>query len=354
MTSSQAPSVREASLRRTGKLALNATPGRPRAHLAVSPGALTYLGGRATIKWSAAHATRCTLSSTPRFWAGKNPVRVKCNGRITPNVAAADFPLHWTFTLKARNAKGQVAKVRRTLVVHKPPFQVSPNWSGYVMPSATPVTAVAGQFTIPRLNCKHTTNGGVSTWVGIGGAGGSSGDLLQTGIRSDCVNGAQYDNAAWWEEYPQLPEIDFHTMSVSPGDSMKASVSQNPDGSWTTRLDDLTTGISGVMTTGKAYGTVLDSSPTVWLHQEGTAAGVTYAGGYTAEWIVEAFALSNGFLIRLADFGNVAFTSLTTSMPSWGLTGEEQVGIGDDGGFLYAAPSGPDASNYGFSVTYVG
>ena len=333
---------------------MHATPGRPRARLAVTPGALTYLGGRATIKWSAAHATRCTLSSSPRFWAGKNPARVKCNGRLTPNVAAADFPLKWTFTLRARNAKGQVAKVRRTLVVHKPPFQVSPNWSGYVVPSSTPVTAVSGQFTIPRLNCKHTTNGGVSIWVGIGGAGGSSGELLQTGIRSDCVGGAQYDHVGWWEEYPQLPEIDFHTMSVAPGDSIKASVSQNPDGSWTTRLDDLTTGISGVMTTGQAYGTVLDSSPTVWLHQEGSAAGVTYAGGYTAEWIVEAFALSSGFLIRLADFGSVAFTGLTTSIPSWALTGDEQVGIGDDGGFLYAAPSGPDASQYGFSVTYVG
>src|SRR5262249_42066643 len=187
-------------------------------------------------------------------------------------------------------------------------FVVSPNWSGYVVPSSTPVTAVSGQFTIPRLNCKHTTNGGVSIWVGIGGAGGSSDELLQTGIRSGCVGGAQYDHVGWWEEYPQLPEIDFHTMSVAPGDSIKASVSQNPDGSWTTRLDDLTTGISGVMTTGQAYGTVLDSSPTVWLHQEGSTAGVTYAGGDTEGWMVDAVALSSGVLDRRADVGQVGVT----------------------------------------------
>ena len=335
-------------------MALRATRGRPRAHLAVSPAALTYLGGRATIKWSATHAKRCTLSSSPRFWTGKNPVRVKCNGRITPDIAAADFPLRWTFTLKATNAKGQVAKVRRTLVVHPPPFRVSTNWSGYVVPSATPVTAVSGEFKVPTLNCRHTRNAGTSVWVGIGGAGASAGDLLQTGIRSDCSGGVQYDLVAWWEEFPQYPEIDFRTMSVAPGDSMKASVSQNADGSWTTRLDDLTTGISGVMTTGAGFGTVADSNPSVWLHEEGTTAGVTYTGGTTAEWIVEAFATTAGALIPLADFGTVAFTGLTTNVPSWTLTADEQVGIGDELGYLYAAPSGPDASNFGFSVTYVG
>src|SRR5262249_20438588 len=116
LTPSGSRNLLQGALAHTGRRAIHATPGRPRARLAVTPGALTYLGGRATIKWSAAHATRCTLSSSPRFWAGKNPARVKCNGRITPNVAAADSPLKWTFTLKARNAKGQVAKVRRILV----------------------------------------------------------------------------------------------------------------------------------------------------------------------------------------------------------------------------------------------
>jgi hypothetical protein len=210
---------------------------------------------------------------------------------------------------------------------------------------------VSGRFTVPTLNCKHTPNAGQSEWVGIGGAQGSSGDLLQTGVRSDCIGGAQADHVGWWEEFPENAEIDFKSMSVSPGDAIQASVTQNADSSWTTRLDDLTTGVSGLLTTGISYGTAPDSNLTA-LNVEGSAAGVTYAGGKTAEWIVEDFGRSDGSLVPLADFGTIAFSALTTSLPSWGLTDEEQVGIGDDFGNLYAAPSEPDSSHFGFSVTY--
>jgi hypothetical protein len=214
------------------------------------------------------------------------------------------------------------------------------------------VTEVSGTFTVPTLNCTPTPNAGESTWVGIGGAGGTSGDLLQTGVRSDCIGGVQYDEVGWWEEFPELPEIDFKSMTASAGDAIQASVFQNSDGSWTTRLDDLTTGISGVMATGAGYGTILDSNPTVWRDEEGSTVSVAYSGGYTAEWIVERFELSDGSLAPLANFGTVAFTSLTTNVPSAELTGSEQVGIGDTNGYLYAAPSAPNSS--GFSVTYTG
>jgi hypothetical protein len=92
----------------------------------------------------------------------------------------------------------------------------------------------------------------------------------------------------------------------------------------------------------------------VWLDKEGGAAHVSYSGGYTAEWILEDFYQGNGELATLADFGSVAFTALTTSLPSWGLSGDEQVGIGDQDGRLWAAPSGPDSSGRGFSVSYTG
>ena len=324
-------------------------PARPRAHLSVGPATLTYRGGRATVRWSAPHARHCTLTASQRFWRGRNPLH-KCNGRISAVVPAADFPTRWKFTLQARNAAGQAAVVRRTLVVRAPPFDVSPNWSGYVVPSTSRVTAASGRFTVPTLDCRHTERSSMSAWVGTGGAGASSGDLLQTGIRSDCVFGVEDQWYAWWDEFPEYPEVDFTGMSISAGDVMQANVVQNADGTWTTRLDDLTTGVSGVLTTGGAYGTVRDSSPTTWLDEEGSAAGVAYSGGYTAEWIVESFSLYVG----LADFGRVTFTGLTTSLPSWGLTGDEQLGLGDAFGFLYAAPSAPDSSKYGFSVSYTG
>jgi hypothetical protein len=245
------------------------------------------------------------------------------------------------------------AVVRRTLVLRPPPFSVSRNWSGYVVPSASPVTEVSGRFTVPRLNCSNTPDAGESTWTGIGGTGGSSGDLLQTGVVSLCSGGSQVENAAWWELVPPLPEQDFTSMSVSPGDSIQATVEQNPDGSWTTRLDDLTTRVSGVMTTGIGYGTVLDSAPTVWVNEESTTVPASYGGGHTAEWIVEDFELSNGSLVPLADFGTVSFSGLTTSQPSWALGNEDALGI-NVGPLLYSAPSTPDSSGRGFSVTYTG
>ena len=350
-----------------GSLAFSTSPGgireagltaavsaaRPQAHLSITPGKLGYHGGRVKFAISATGATRCTLSSTPRFFAGPNPQRVRCRGKQTITMPAVAVGLHWTFKFTARNAHGQVSVAKRKLVLLKPPFPVSRNWSGYIVPSSSLVTSVSGTFTVPRLNCKHTKDAGESIWIGTGGAGDGSGDLLQTGVRSDCVGGVQDNNPGWWEKYPPLPETDFATLSISAGDSIEATVSQNLDGSWTSRLDDLSKGVSGVMTTGAFYGTMLDSTFGTWLQQEGSTTTLTYAGGTTAEWIVEDFGFSNGKFAPFADFGKVAFTGLTTSLLSWSLTRDEQVGLGA-GPLLLAEPSGPDASGRGFSVSYTG
>jgi hypothetical protein len=326
---------------------------RPKAHLSIKPGKLTYRGGRVRFSISASHATRCTLSTKPRFFAGPNPQRVRCRGKQTVTLPAVSVGLHWSFKFTARNARGRSVATRK-LVLQRPPFAVSRNWSGYVVPSTTPVTAVSGRFTVPSLDCNHTTDAGEAMWVGIGGSGASSGELLQTGVRSDCVGGVQVDNPGWWEEFPQITERDFAGLSVSPGDSMQATVARNSDGgSWTTRLDDLTKGVSGVMTTAGDYGTMLDSNWGVWLTDEGSATSITYAGGYTAEWIVEDFAFADGSFAPFADFGTVAFTGLTTSLPSWTLSSAEQVGLGA-GPLLLAAPTAPDSSGRGFSITYTG
>jgi hypothetical protein len=336
-------------------LAAAAGTARLQAHLSITPGKLGYHGGRVKFVISASGATRCTLGSKPRFFAGPNPQRVRCHGKQTFTLPAVAVGLHWTFKFTARNAKGQVSAATRKLVLQKPPFRVSRNWSGYIVPSSTPITAVSGHFTVPRLNCKDTTDAGESMWVGTGGAGGSSGDLLQTGVRSDCIGGVQDNNPSWWEQFPPLPETKFDTttLPVAAGDSIQASVSKNLDGSWTTRLDDLTKGISGVMTTGGNYGTMADANWGVWLDDQGPAATLSYAGGTSAEWIVEDFGFAGGGFAPFADFGKVAFSGLTTSLPSWSLTKSEQVGLGANG-LLLAEPSGPDSSGRGFSVTYTG
>jgi hypothetical protein len=171
-------------------------------------------------------------------------------------------------------------------------------------------------------------------------------------VQSTCSGGVQVVNPAWWEEFPEYPAVNFNSMSVSPGDQIQASVYRATDSSWYTRLDDLTTGISGLMHTGEAWGTVADSAPTTWLQQEGDASTVSYTGGSSAEWILEDPAYVNGTQAPLAHFGTVAFANLTTSLPPWSLTPSEAIGIGDKNGLLLAAPSAP--SGNAFSVTYTG
>ena len=338
---STAQSVRAAAVTRPAK-----------GHLTLKPASLTYRGGHMKLSWSSSNATLCTLSAKPRFWAGPNPARVKCHGRLAVTLPALAVGVHWTFTFKAKNAAGRASTARRTFVLHKPPFAVSANWSGYIVPSATPVTSVSGQFTVPTLNCKKTPTAGEAVWVGTGGASAHD-DLLQTGVVSDCIGGTQVENPGWWEEYPQLPAQLFTGMTVTPGDQIEASVTQGSDLTWTTRLDDLTTGVSGVMHTGDHWGMVLDSDPTVFTAMLGDASTITYSGGHTAEWIVEDYATHAG-LVPFADFGKVTFTNLTTNLPTWALTTKEQVGLGDRSGLLLAAPSAPDSTGKGFSVSYTG
>jgi Peptidase A4 family len=341
-------SAREAS---TVRAASAARPAK--GHLSLTPSRLTYHGGHMKLSWSGSNAKRCTLSAKPRFWSGRNPARVNCHGRLTATLPALALGVRWTFTFKAMNSTGRASTVRRTLVLHKPPFVISSNWSGYVVPSATPVTSVSGEFTVPTLDCAKTKNAGETAWVGTGGAGGLSGDLLQTGVVSECSGGVQVENPGWWEEFPEGPATFFQSMTVSPGDQIEASVSQGLDGSWTTRLDDLTTLVSGVMHTGDRWGTFPDLDPTAFT-QEGDASAIAYSGGTTAEWIVEDYATTGGVLVPFADFGTVTFSNLVASVPSWTLTAKEQVGLGDKSGLLLAEPSAPDSTGKAFSVAYTG
>ena len=233
--------------------------------------------------------------------------------------------------------------------------QLSPNWSGYMVPGSSLVTEVSGVWTVPSLNCAATPTGGASTWVGIGGyswpTGGTSGTLLQTGVTTNCVNGVQQD-LGWWEEYPSIPnfERNFSGFTVSPGDVIRASVYQESSrAAWDTRVDDLTTGLSGVMVTGQGWGVLVDAGNGTFLKQ-GSTAGLSYAGGYTAEWIVEDYT-QNGSMVPFADYGTVSFSALTTSLSPWYLTTGEGMAM-VQGGVLLSTPSPPSA--VGFSVSYTG
>ena len=237
----------------------------------------------------------------------------------------------------------------------------STNWSGYVVPSSSAlVTDVSGDWTVPTLNCSDTPNSNSATWVGIGGeqwgTGGSSGALLQTGTNDDCVNGVQQDSA-WWEIVPATPNNEeiFTSFPVAPGDQIQASIFELSDGEWETLLSNLNTGLSALMVTGDAWGVGQTESGAITFTIQGNASGVSYSGGYTAEWIVEDLeegsANAGGQLYPFANFGSVAFSDMRSSFSSWSLTQDEEWGIVQNGVTL-AAPT--NTTSDGFTDTYTG
>jgi hypothetical protein len=330
----------------------------PTASLTISTSTLTSAGGSITLTYSSANASACSLSSSPAFWPGSNPATVSCTGTYSATVTSSSVERQWTFTFTAANASGQSATATQTLVQTPPApsFEQDPNWSGYVVPSSSAlITGVSGEWNVPTLNCADTPNAGSSTWVGIGGeewpTGGSSGVLLQTGIEDACVDGVQQDTG-WFEAYPSIPNqsFSFSGLPVSPGDSIEASVGQASDGSWVTRVDDLTTAISGWMITGEAWGVGADAAST--FTDQGSTVGLSYEGGYTCEWIVEDYELEDGSYVPFANYGTVSFSDLQLGgLSPWYLTASEGWEIVQNGVVL-STPSAPGSDS--FSVSYSG
>ncbi|MFZ0059328.1 MAG: G1 family glutamic endopeptidase [Acidimicrobiales bacterium] len=329
----------------------------PTASLTISASTIPSAGGSITLTYSSTNASICSLSSSPPLWSGSNPATVSCYGMYDITFASTSVEQQWTFTFTAANASGQSATATQTLVQTPPApsFEQDQNWSGYVVPSSSAlITGVSGEWNVPTLNCADTPNARSVTWVGIGGeawpTGGSSGVLLQTGIEDDCVDGVQQDTG-WFEAYPSIPNqlFSFSGLPVSPGDSIEASVGQASDGSWVTRVDDLTTAISGWMITGEAWGVGADAAST--FTDQGSTVGLSYEGGYTCEWIVEDPSNASGSEVPFADYGTVTFSDLMTSFSTWSLTSDEGWEIVQNGVVL-STPSLP--STNGFSVSYTG
>jgi uncharacterized repeat protein (TIGR02543 family) len=236
----------------------------------------------------------------------------------------------------------------------------SPNWSGYVLPSATDsayFTYVSGEWKVPTLNCADTPNSNSATWVGTGGdywaGGGYSGALLQTGTEDDCVNGVQEDRGWWFLVDPSWDYgTYFSSFPISPGDTMIAKVEINTDDQWVTVLENLTTGLQGVFAIGDAWDVSTISGNILVGGIQGNATNTSYSGGDSAEWVQEDETISStGSLEPFANYGTVTFSNLTTNLSSWTLPNSDAYEIVQNGVPL----SVPEpVVNDGFTVNYTG
>ncbi len=334
-----------------GSVRVAGAPSAPTAALLISASTVTSAGASVTLTYSSTNASTCSLSANPTFWSGSNPMSVPCNGTTALTVSANPSAQQWTFTFTATNASGRSANSEVVLVQSASLFQQSKNWSGYaVQGGSTLITSVSGQWTVATLNCVDTPNATETPWVGIGGWGTGTGDLLQTGIYDECVNGIQQE-VGWWFEVSSAGQViddsTFTNFPVSPGNTIAAYVYQSA-GQWVTRVDDLTTGLSGWMVTGESWGVGADSSGT--FTPQGSTATLSYVGGYSGEWIVEDPGGTPP--VAFANYGTVTFTNLgLAGLSPWYLTaseGEEMV----QNGVVLSTPSAPGSDS--FSVSYTG
>ena len=177
---------------------------------------------------------------------------------------------------------------------------LSGNWAGYAaatdlnQPQAGSVSAVSGSWKVPAVTGTGTAYS--SVWVGIDGY--TSSTVEQIGTESDIVNGVpQY--SVWYEMYPQ-GSVDITTMTVSPGDSISASVQ------YIARQPMRVSSKLTITDTSRA-----NDSFTTYQSAPG-------AQRSSAEWIVEA-PVSDSGVLPLANFASVTFTNASATIN--GVTG---------------------------------
>jgi hypothetical protein len=201
------------------------------------------------------------------------------------------------------------------------------NWSGYTK-TGTAITASTASWHVPTL--KNNYDGYSSTWVGIDGASSADPYLIQTGTEGDVVNGrAEYH--AWWEVITpsdEAPEVLFTSFSVHPGDSIRASVTKNPSGTWTMSLRNNTTGKTA--SHSAAFG----------------------GPGKSAEWIQEDTDV-NGYISAAPNWQSVAFSSITVNGASPRLSASQALNLVDSHGVVEDRTGTPNSSGNGFTITWL-
>ncbi len=200
----------------------------------------------------------------------------------------------------------------------------SRNWAGYAAAGGT-FTAVSGAWTVPNVSAGNTPAAD-ATWVGIGGV--SSTDLIQAGTQAT-VQGGQVSYSAWVEMLPQASQ-DV-PLSVSAGDSVSVSITQQQDGTWQILMRNATTGQS---------------------YQK----SVTYASSRSsAEWVEESPVAGRRLLLPLDNFGTVTFTSATTvedgQQRTIGQAGGQSITMYNASQQPLAQPSALGTDGASFSVT---
>jgi Peptidase A4 family len=137
---------------------------------------------------------------------------------------------------------------------------MSTNWSGYLATNGS-FTGVSGSWTATLATGSGSTTSADSSWIGIGGV--TTSDLIQVGTQNVITANGQVSTSAFYEMLPNGSQ-PVPGVTVSPGDSMTASISEVSSGQWTISITDKTDGQSDTITV--SYASSLSSAE--WIEED--------------------------------------------------------------------------------------
>jgi Peptidase A4 family len=203
----------------------------------------------------------------------------------------------------------------------------SENWSGYVASGNNTYTSVTGTWIVPAVTAAANENTSAdATWVGIGGT--TSQTLIQAGTQAVVNGSGNITYQAWYEMLPQATQPT--SLTVSPGNSITATVTQTSPGEWAISLVD--------NTTGQSFNTSLQYSASL----------------SSAEWIEEMPSNENT-LIPLDNFGTISFTGGSAVQNGTSVTiaqsGAVPLTMVNQAGQVLSSPSALSSDGESFIVT---
>ncbi len=122
------------------------------------------------------------------------------------------------------------------IVNSKSGIDKSSNWAGYMTSGGT-YTSINGSWLIPQIS-NPIANTADASWIGIGGV--TSRDLIQIGTQAAVNAAGQVSYQVWYELLPRS-SVPI-SISVNPGDSITASITQQQNNQWSISLRDNTNG----------------------------------------------------------------------------------------------------------------
>jgi hypothetical protein len=203
----------------------------------------------------------------------------------------------------------------------------STNWSGYLAATGS-FTGISGSWTATLATGNGLTTSADSTWIGIGGV--TSGDLIQVGTQNIISASGQVSTSAFYELLPNVSQ-PVPGVTVSPGDSLTASLSEVSSGQWTISITDKTDG-------------------------EADTFSVSYASSLSsAEWIEEDPSYSFRRQIPFDNFHEAAFTGGSAvangSTVTIAASTAQPVTMVENTSQIFAVPSAIGSDGASFTIT---